>query len=279
MRDADGTLLATWYSDYFPRESKRGGAWMSSLRKERFEAGQRVTPLVYNVGNFTRPTAGTPALLSLDEVRTLFHEFGHALHGMLSQCRYEKLSGTAVARDFVELPSQILENWALGPTVMAMYARHWQTGLAIPAELVERVQSARHFNQGFETVDKLAASYLDMDWHTIDDPGVFATLDVDAFESASLGRIGLIDAVAPRYRSPYFRHIFGGGYAAGYYAYVWAEVLETPTPLPPSVRPVTSSIRPQPWPSGVISSSAAAVTIRWTSIGPSAAATPASNRC
>jgi peptidyl-dipeptidase Dcp len=226
VRDADGSLLATWYSDYFPRESKRGGAWMSSLRKERLEGDRRVTPLIYNVGNFTRPAGDAPALLSADEVRTMYHEFGHALHGMLSQCRYEKLSGTSVTRDFVELPSQIMENWALEPQVLAMYARHWRTGESIPAELVERLQRSRHFNQGFETVEYLAASFLDMDWHTISDPGVFADLDVDGFEAASLGNLGLIDQVATRYRSPYFRHIFGGGYSAGYYAYVWAEVLD-----------------------------------------------------
>ena len=224
--DADGSLLAIWYSDYFPRESKRGGAWMSSLRKTRRDGDRRVVPLVYNVGNFTRPTADSPALLSLDEVRTMYHEFGHALHGMLSQCRYEKLSGTAVARDFVELPSQVLENWALEPVVLAQHARHWQTGRPMPPELVDRLQRARHFNQGFETVEYLAASYLDMDWHTIGDPAVAANADPDAFEAASLGRIGLIDAIAVRYRSPYFRHVFGGGYAAGYYAYVWAEVLD-----------------------------------------------------
>lgn len=224
--DADGNPLAVWYSDYFPRDSKRGGAWMSSLRKTRRDGDQRVLPLVYNVGNFTRPTADTPALLSLDEVRTLYHEFGHALHGMLSQCRYEKLSGTAVARDFVELPSQILENWALEPAVLARHAKHWRTGEPMPAELVERLQRARHFNQGFETVEYLAASYLDMDWHTLADPQAVAAADPDAFEAASLGRIGLIDAIATRYRSPYFRHVFGGGYAAGYYAYVWAEVLD-----------------------------------------------------
>jgi peptidyl-dipeptidase Dcp len=139
--DADGSLLAIMYSDYFPRESKRGGAWMSSLRKTRLEGDRRVVPLIYNVGNFTRPTAGTPALLSLDEVRTMYHEFGHALHGILSQCRYEKLSGTAVARDFVELPSQIMENWALEPAVLSQHARHWQTGQPIPADLVERLSA------------------------------------------------------------------------------------------------------------------------------------------
>lgn len=226
VMDADGSLLAIMYSDYFPRESKRGGAWMSSLRKSRLEGDRRVVPLVYNVGNFTRPTSETPALLSLDEVRTMYHEFGHALHGMLSQCRYEKLSGTAVARDFVELPSQILENWALEPAVLSLHARHWRTEQPIPADLVERLQRARHFNQGFETVEYLAASYLDMDWHTLDDPARVAAADPDVFETASLDRIGLIDVIAARYRSPYFRHVFGGGYAAGYYAYVWAEVLD-----------------------------------------------------
>jgi peptidyl-dipeptidase Dcp len=224
--DADGSPLGIWYSDYFPRESKRGGAWMSSLRKQSRDGDRRVAPLVYNVGNLTRPTASAPALLDLDEVRTMFHEFGHALHGLLSQCRYQSLSGTTVARDFVELPSQLLENWALAPAVLDLYARHWQSGEPLPAAVVRQLAAAKHFNQGFGTVEYLAAAYLDLAWHTIDDPAVFVGLDADAFEAATLTGLGLPEAIAVRYRSPYFRHVFSGGYAAGYYAYLWAEVLD-----------------------------------------------------
>jgi len=223
VKEADGTTVAIWYSDYYPRESKRGGAWMSSFRKEYYVGDERVIPIIYNVGNFTKPTAETPALLSVDEVGTMFHEFGHALHGMLSDCRYQTLSGTSVARDFVELPSQVMENWAFEPEVLAVYARNYQTGEPIPAELVVKLKNSEHFNQGFTTTEYLAASFLDMDWHTIE---VAEDIDVEAFEDGSMARIELIDQIVPRYRSPFFRHIFAGGYSAGYYSYVWAEVLD-----------------------------------------------------
>ena len=223
VKEADGTTLAIWYCDYFPRASKRGGAWMNSFRKQCYEDGRRVVPQVYNVGNFTKPTVDQPSLLSVDEVKTMFHEFGHALHGMLSDCRYRTLSGTSVARDFVELPSQIMENWALQPEVLNQYARHHASGESIPTELVDRLQRSSHFNQGFETTEYLAACFLDMDWHSLTDTETRATV---SFEQESLDRIGLIDQIVVRYRSPYFRHIFGGGYAAGYYSYVWAEVLD-----------------------------------------------------
>jgi len=223
VRDADGSILAIWYSDYFPRESKRGGAWMSSFRKERYDGDTRVIPVIYNVGNFTKPTANKPALLSADEVGTMFHEFGHALHGMMSDCRYRSLSGTAVARDFVELPSQVMENWAFRPEVLDLYAVHYRTGEKIPAALVDKLQKSKHFNQGFATTEYVAASFLDMDWHTVDGS---SDRDVLAFEDASLGRIGLMDEIASRYRSTYFRHIFAGGYSAGYYSYLWAEVYD-----------------------------------------------------
>lgn len=223
VKEADGTTVAIWYSDYFPRASKRGGAWMSSFRKEAKVDGKRIIPLIYNVGNFTKPTADAPSLLSVDEVGTMFHEFGHALHGMLSECRYESLSGTSVARDFVELPSQVMENWAFEPTVLAFYAKHYETGEPIPAELVQKIEKSSHFNQGFATTEYLAAAFLDMDWHTL---RAAEELDVAAFETASLNKIGLIDEIVSRYRSPYFRHVFSGGYASGYYAYVWAEVLD-----------------------------------------------------
>jgi peptidyl-dipeptidase Dcp len=223
VKEADGTTLAIWFSDYFPRESKRGGAWMSSFRKERYLDGKRVIPVIFNVGNFTKPTAEIPALLSPDEVGTMFHEFGHALHGMLSDCRYEYLSGTSVARDFVELPSQIMENWAFEPEVLATYAKHYQTGEPISAELVEKLEKSKHFNQGFATTEYLAASFLDMDWHTLE---TIEAQDADAFENGAMEKIGLIQEIVSRYRSPYFRHIFAGGYSAGYYSYVWAEVLD-----------------------------------------------------
>jgi peptidyl-dipeptidase Dcp len=223
VKEADGTTVAIWYSDYFPRASKRGGAWMSSFRKEEKLDGERIIPLIFNVGNFTKPTSDTPSLLSVDEVGTMFHEFGHALHGMLSDCRYQSLSGTSVARDFVELPSQVMENWAFEPTVLAFYAKHYETGEPIPTELVEKIENSRHFNQGFATTEYLAAAFLDMDWHTL---RATDEQDVAAFEEASLKKIGLIDEIVVRYRSPYFRHVFSGGYASGYYSYVWAEVLD-----------------------------------------------------
>jgi peptidyl-dipeptidase Dcp len=196
---------------------------MGSFRKEYYVDGIRIIPVIYNVGNFTKPTAEMPALLSPDEVGTMFHEFGHALHGMLSDCRYEYLSGTSVVRDFVELPSQIMENWAFEPEVLATYAKHYQTGEPIPSELVEKLENSKHFNQGFATTEYLAACFLDMDWHTLE---TVAEQDPEAFETASMEKIGLIEEIVPRYRSPYFRHIFSGGYSAGYYSYVWAEVLD-----------------------------------------------------
>jgi peptidyl-dipeptidase Dcp len=223
VKDADGTVLAVLYVDYFPRASKRGGAWMGELRNQMKVDGKDVRPIIFNVGNFSKPTADKPSLLSFDEVNTLFHEFGHGLHGMLSECTYERLSGTNVPRDFVELPSQIMENWASEPVVLKMYARHYQTNEPMPDELIEKIQKARYFNQGFATTEYLAASFLDMDWHTLNGP---KKIDVLAFEDRSLGKIGLIPEIISRYRSPYFRHIFAGGYSAGYYSYIWAEVLD-----------------------------------------------------
>ncbi len=223
VKDTAGKLVAIWYSDYFPRASKRGGAWMSSFRKEYRENGERVAPLIYNVGNFTKPTTAKPALLSVDEVATMYHEFGHALHGMLSMCTYQTLSGTAVARDFVEMPSQVLENWAFEPEVLDVYAKHYETGARIPQELVDKLERSKHFNQGFTSTEYLAACILDLDWHTLETAD---EQDVATFEAASLQRMGLIDEIAPRYRTTYFRHIFAGGYSSGYYSYVWAEVLD-----------------------------------------------------
>lgn len=223
VRERDGTTLALLLTDYYPRESKRGGAWMNALIPQRYTDGRRVVPVIYNVGNFTKPTGDTPSLLSMDEVGTMFHEFGHALHGMLSDCRYRSLSGTAVARDFVELPSQIMENWAFEPQVLDMYARHYGTGEPMPPELKAKIAASRHFNQGFATTEYVAASFLDMDWHTLQSA---EGLDAAAFEDASMAKIRLIPQIIARYKSPYFRHSFGGGYAAGYYSYLWAEVLD-----------------------------------------------------
>ncbi len=222
VKEDDGSHIGIFYVDYHPRPGKRGGAWSSTYRKQWIRNGQRVAPVVVNVGNFSRPTADAPALLSLDEVETLFHELGHGLHQLLSNCRYRSLSGTSVPRDFVELPSQIMENWARAPEVLAHYARHWQTGEPLPAEFIDTMQRAETFNQGFATTEYLAASLLDMDWHTLTD---VTPVDTVAFERASLERMGLPRAIPPRYHSWYFSHIVGG-YAAGYYSYVWAEVLD-----------------------------------------------------
>jgi peptidyl-dipeptidase Dcp len=223
VKEADGSHIGILYTDYFPRASKRGGAWMSSYQKQYYENGNRVAPIITNVCNFTKPTKTQPSLLSLDEVETLFHEFGHALHGLLSDCRYESLSGTDVPRDFVELPSQIMENWATHPRVLKMYATHYQTGDPIPDELIEKIQKTNHFNQGFKTVELLAASFLDMDWHTLSEP---TQMDVETFEEQSMDKIGLISEIIVRYKSPYFRHIFASGYSSGYYSYTWSAVLD-----------------------------------------------------
>lgn len=224
VKDKDGSHIAILYTDYFPRESKRGGAWMDALRKQHVnQDGEFVNPIIYNVGNFAKPTGDKPALLSVDNVTTLFHEFGHALHGMLSNVTYESLSGTSTPRDFVEFPSQVMENWCMHPEVLKNYALHYQTGEPIPDELIQKIEKSGKFNQGFATVEYLAASFLDMDWHTLEEP---VEQDVIEFENASMNKIGLIDEIAPRYRSTYFNHIFSGGYSSGYYSYIWSEVLD-----------------------------------------------------
>ncbi len=196
---------------------------MDEFRRQHKKDGKMVTPIIYNVGNFSKPTGDKPALLSLDEVHTLFHEFGHALHGLLSNCTYESVAATETPRDFVEFPSQVMENWALHPDVIKSYAVHYQTGEVIPDELLNKVKNAALFNQGFATVEYLAASYLDMNWHTITEPIEY---DAAEFETSSMKKIGLIDEIIPRYRSTYFNHIFSGGYSAGYYSYIWSEVLD-----------------------------------------------------
>ena len=223
VKEADGSHIGILYTDYFPRASKRGGAWMSAFRKQARIDGEKITPVIYNVGNFSKPTEGKPSLISIDEVLTMFHEFGHALHGLLADTTYVGLSGTDVAVDFVELPSQIMENWALQPEVLALYAKHYETGKIIPEELADKLEKARHFNQGFKTVEYLAACYLDLDWHTLTEA---KAPDVEKFEKASMDRLGLIPEIIPRYRTTYFRHIFSSMYSAGYYSYIWAEVLD-----------------------------------------------------
>jgi peptidyl-dipeptidase Dcp len=221
--EAHGSHVGILYMDFYPRSSKGGGAWMTSYRKQSKRDGQNVPSVISMVMNFSKPTGDKPALLSFEEVLTLFHEFGHALHGLLSDCNYITLSGTSVPRDFVELPSQIMENWAADPEVMKNYAKHYKTGDAIPQELIEKIAKSGKFNQGFATIEFLAACYLDMDWHTITDTTMQNTLE---FENVSMKKIGLIPQIVVRYRSPYFAHIFAGGYSSGYYSYLWAEILD-----------------------------------------------------
>lgn len=220
VREADGSHLGVLYMDFHPRDSKRSGAWSGGFRRAYTENGKRVPPISSIVCNFTRPTGDTPSLLSTDEVDTFFHEFGHSLATLFSQGRYRSRS---VARDSVELPSQIMEHWAFEPDLLSVYAKHYQTGKVIPAELVAKIKKSSLFNQGFVTAEYLAASILDMAWHTLANP---AEVDVRQFETKVMDGIGLISAIVPRYRSTYFTHIFSGGYAAGYYAYIWSEVLD-----------------------------------------------------
>ena len=223
VTDADGSLIGIILTDYFPRSTKRGGAWMTNFVNQEIVDGVDVRPVIVNVGNFAKPTADRPSLLTLDQVETLFHEFGHALHGLLSQCTYKSVSGTSVARDFVELPSQIMENWAFQKEVLADYARHYQTGEVIPDSLVAKIEAAANFNQGFMTTELAAAAALDMKWHELTSVD---GLDPMVFEAQACAEMGLIDEIIPRYRSTYFAHIFSGGYSAGYYSYLWAEVLD-----------------------------------------------------
>ncbi len=223
VREADGTHLGILYMDFFARPSKRGGAWMNSLRVQSNVNGF-VTPIVTNNFNFPAPAAGGRSLIGLDNTLTLAHEIGHALHGLLSNVTYESLAGTAVPRDFVEMPSQLMEHWMGEPEVLRMYARHYRTGEVLPDEFVERLQAAATFNQGFATVEFIAASFLDMAWHLLDLP---VEHEPRSFEDAEMARIGLIPEILPRYRSTYFNHIFAGGYSAGYYSYLWSEVLDT----------------------------------------------------
>ena len=223
VTDADGSLIGVLLTDYFPRSTKRGGAWMTNFINQEVIEGEDIRPVIVNVGNFAKPTADKPSLLTLDQVETMFHEFGHALHGLLSQCTYKSVSGTSVARDFVELPSQIMENWAFQKEVLKEYARHYETGEVIPDSLVNKILAAETFNQGFMTTELAAASILDLKWHMLDS---VEGLDPMQFEADACRQMGLIDEIIPRYRSTYFAHIFSGGYSAGYYSYLWAEVLD-----------------------------------------------------
>jgi peptidyl-dipeptidase Dcp len=226
VKDGDGSEIGVLYMDFFPRSSKKGGAWMTNFREQYIsQQGSNIRPVVSITCNFSKPAGDKPALLSYDEGETLFHEFGHGLHGLLSQCRYQGLAGTNVARDFVELPSQVLEHWAAEPEVLRSYAKHYKTGEIIPQALVDKIVKSGKFNQGFATVEYLAAAILDMDYHTITKGG---DIDVAQFEKNSMEKAGLIPEIIPRYKSTYFAHTFSGGgeYSSGYYSYIWAEVLD-----------------------------------------------------
>jgi peptidyl-dipeptidase Dcp len=224
VTDTDGSHIGILFMDFYPRKSKRGGAWMSDYKGQKIEDGKMVSPIITNVFNFTKPVGDKPALISFDEASTLFHELGHGLHGLLSKCTYKSLAGTSVSRDFVELPSQIMENWAANPEVMKLYAKHYETGEPIPDELIKKLTDSQYFNQGFITTEFLSAAFLDMSWHTLTEPD--ENIDANKFETEALNKIGMIPEIVVRYRSTYFSHIFSGDYSAGYYAYLWAEVLD-----------------------------------------------------
>ena len=233
VTDADGSLLGIFMTDYFPRPTKRGGAWMNAFREQyQDKDGKDVRPIIVNVGNMASPTETEPALFSIDNVETVFHEFGHALHGLLTKCAYKSVSGTSVKRDFVETFSQFNENWAFHPEILAEYAKHYKTGEVIPDSLVTKIGNARKFNQGFMTSELCAASILDMKWHelTLEELEKMSQGDqaanVAAFEEKVCKEMGLIDEIIPRYRTTYFNHIFNSGYSAGYYSYLWSEVLD-----------------------------------------------------
>ncbi len=221
--NADGSHVGVVYFDLYARSSKGSGAWMNAFRKQTYYKGTFIAPVISMVCNFSKPTADNPSLLTYDEVQTLYHEFGHVLHGLFSKCNYYTISGTSVARDFVELPSQILENWATHPEVLKMYAKHYKTGEVIPQEIIERLEASSKYNQGFTTVEYVSAALLDMKWHTLDNTD---NIDVNKFETETLNKLGLIPQIVTRYRTSYFKHIFSGSYSAGYYAYIWAEVIE-----------------------------------------------------
>ena len=224
VSEADGTFVGILMTDYFPRAGKRPGAWMNNIVSQYIDAeGVDHRPVIINVGNFNKPTAGNPSLLSMDDVETLFHEFGHALHGLLSKAHYKSLSGTNTPRDFVELPSQFMENYCYEPEVLRTYAFHYQTGEVIPDNLIAKINAAGKFNQGFVTTELLSASILDMDFHELTTAD---SLDVNAFEQQSLEKMGMIPQIIVRYRPTFYNHIFTTGYEAGYYSYTWSAVLD-----------------------------------------------------
>lgn len=221
---SEGEVIAILYMDFHPRESKRSGAWMTEFRgQHQTKDGENVIPIISLVCNFTKPTADKPSLLTFDEAETLFHEFGHGLHGMLSKCRFKSLAGTNVSRDFVELPSQIMENWCRHPEVMKMYAKHYETGEAIPDEIIKKIENAGTYGQGFVNAELIAASLLDFKYHIITNP---TKITLPEFEDKAMAGIGLIPEIISRYKSTYFQHIFSGGYSCGYYSYTWAAVLD-----------------------------------------------------
>jgi peptidyl-dipeptidase Dcp len=225
--DADGSLLGVFMLDYYARDSKRGGAWMSNYREASNVRGDNVRPIVTNNMNIAVPAEGEPTLLSYDQVETLFHEFGHGLHGLLTQARYQRFSGTnGTPRDFIEFPSQFMEHYAAQPEVLAVYAKHAETGEVIPQQLVDKIIAAGNHNQGFKTTEYIAASLLDMNWHTLAPNEAAAVEDAGKFEDEAMAAIGKPEEIESRYRSPYFSHIFAGGYSAGYYAYLWSEILD-----------------------------------------------------
>ncbi len=223
VKEADGSHIGVLFMDFHPRDGKRVGAWCTGFRSQAYKNGKKIPPIVSMVTNFTRPAGDTPALLSFEEVSTLFHEFGHALHSLFTDGPYQR-TARSVPRDFVELPSQVMENWAAEPEVMKVYAKHYKTGEPIPDALIDKLMNASTFDQGFLTGEYIAASWLDLDFHTTANPEI---ADVNAFEKASMEKIGLIPEILPRYRSTYFSHTFSGGYSAGYYVYLWAAVLDT----------------------------------------------------
>lgn len=231
VSDRDGSLLGIFYGDYFTRDTKRGGAWMNNFRDQYIDAsGKDVRPIIVNVCNFPPPTEEVPSMLTIDQVQTCFHEFGHALHGFLTKCRYRDVSGTSVTRDFVEMFSQFNEHWAFQPEILSEYAHNWKTGETIPASLVEKIGNALKFNQGFMTGELCAASILDMKWHELTAEQLAQFTDAESirqFEVEQCKAMGLVDEIIPRYRTTYFNHIFNSGYSAGYYSYLWSEVLDT----------------------------------------------------
>ncbi len=223
VSEKDGKQTGILYLDFFPRSSKQGGAWMTTFVEQQKEKNKRILPVISIVCNFTKPIGNTPSLLTLDEVNTFFHEFGHALHGLLSNVRYPSLAGTNVPTDFVELPSQIMENWCEEPEVLRSFARHYLTGETIAESVIDKMDKSRKYGQGFATVEYLAACLLDMAYHTMSDGNIS---DIQTFEQETFRKAGLMPEIVSRYRSTYFSHIFAGGYSSGYYSYIWSEVLD-----------------------------------------------------